>query len=106
MGVTHGVNMGLARLTQPAQVVPTIPAPPTVPAMPVRRWLDFAGYLARKHSISGDLLSQSSPPDKFAGGKKLRDLWQLTNLSANDFADEVACFYNLPRVKLPQLLDR
>jgi general secretion pathway protein E len=34
---------------------------------------------------------------------KLRDLWELTELSAGDFADEVARFYGQPRLSLPQL---
>jgi general secretion pathway protein E len=46
-------------------------------------------------------LNSSSPP---AGEKTLRDLWELTDLSANDFADEVARFHRLPRIGLPQLL--
>jgi general secretion pathway protein E len=40
-----------------------------------------------------------------AWDKTLRDLWAMTDLSANDFADEVARFYRLPRVTLPQLLE-
>jgi general secretion pathway protein E len=31
-------------------------------------------------------------------------LWELTELSANDFADEVAHFFKVPRVPLPDLL--
>jgi general secretion pathway protein E len=38
------------------------------------------------------------------GEKTLRDLWEMTDLSANDFADEVARFHRLPRMTLPQLL--
>ncbi len=67
-------------------------------------WLDFAGYLARKFVITGDLLSKSGSSDKTAGQTRFRDLWELTDLSASDFADEVARFYRLPRVSLEQLL--
>ena len=67
-------------------------------------WLDFAGYLARKFVITGDLLSKSGSSDKTAGQTRFRDLWELTDLSASDFADEVARFYRLPRVSLDQLL--
>src|SRR5262249_20619868 len=35
--------------------------------------------------------------------KTLRKLWEATDLSANDFADEVARFYGHPRITLPQL---
>jgi general secretion pathway protein E len=66
-------------------------------------WADFAAYLARKHSITGDLLlardATHHGPDR-----RLRELWELTELSANDFADEVGCFYKLPRLNLPELL--
>jgi hypothetical protein len=34
----------------------------------------------------------------------LRDLWELTDLSAEAFADEVAGFFGFPRLNLPQLL--
>jgi general secretion pathway protein E len=34
----------------------------------------------------------------------LRTLWEQSDLSANDFADEVAGFYRLPRTTLPDLL--
>jgi general secretion pathway protein E len=67
-------------------------------------WLDFAGYLVRKFVITSDLLSKSSSVAKKADAPRLRDLWELTDLSANDFADEVAGFYRLPRVGLQQLL--
>ncbi len=65
-------------------------------------WLDFAAYLARKYAITGDLLSRSL--DNSVAPKRLRDLWELTDLSANEFADEVAHFYRLPRLDLPRLL--
>ena len=80
------------------------PKPPASPAQPAGDWLEFAGYLARKHSITGDLLSKFGPAEGSARGKKLYDLWELTELSAGDFADEVAVFYKLPRVSLPQML--
>lgn len=67
-------------------------------------WLDFAGHLVRKFVVTGDLLSKSGSVDKTAGPTRLRDLWELTDLSANDFADEVARFYRLPRLGLQQLL--
>ena len=35
----------------------------------------------------------------------LRRLWELTDLSANDFADEVARFHALPRLNLAQLME-
>jgi general secretion pathway protein E len=37
-------------------------------------------------------------------GKPLQKLWQLTELSAHDFADAVARFFALPRLGLPELM--
>ncbi len=66
--------------------------------------LDFAGYLVRKAVITGNLLAKTGSVDKTPAPIKLRDLWELSDLSANDFADEVAHFYKLPRLGLQQLL--
>ena len=82
-----------------AEVNAALPAP----TGPAASWLEFASYLARRHSIIGDLLSQRGSAE-CGGEKRLRELWELTNLSASDFADEVARFYKLPRVNLPQLV--
>lgn len=76
--------------------------PVSVPTPVIAGWLDFASYLARKHSITGDVLSPSASPGR---ENKLRELFELTDLSENDFADEVASFYKLPRLDLPQLLE-
>ncbi len=71
-------------------------------AAPARGWLEFASHLTRKGAIKGDLISNANGvPDK---AKKLRELWELTELAASDFADEAARFYGLPRVDLPQLM--
>src|SRR5215472_7915746 len=37
-------------------------------------------------------------------GKPLQKLQQLTELSAHDFADEVARFFGWPRIALPELM--
>jgi general secretion pathway protein E len=65
---------------------------------------EFARYLAAKESIGGDLDSKLVSSDPRKAERKLRDLWELTGLSANDFAEEVARFYGLARVSLPQLV--
>jgi general secretion pathway protein E len=65
---------------------------------------EFARYLTDKNAIAGDLLSKLSSSDAHGRDPKLRDLWELTDLSANDFADEVARFYNLARLSLPDLV--
>ena len=73
-------------------------------ASPTGSWLEFAAYLARRHSITGNVLGSHSPTQTSFKDKKLKDLWQLTDFSSNAFADEVAGFYKLPRMELPQLL--
>jgi general secretion pathway protein E len=72
--------------------------------IPAGQSLEFMSYLARKHSITGDLLLESNPSGPPGKEKTLRYLWELTDLPASDFADEVAFFYKLPRLDLPQLL--
>jgi general secretion pathway protein E len=72
--------------------------------VPAADCLAFANYLARKHALSGDLFSNSASTVDAAKGKKLRSLWEMTEFSADDFADETARFYNLSRLDLPQLL--
>jgi len=84
-----------------APISQSAPARTTIPA---GQLLEFTGYLARKHSITGDLLTKFTSAGRSGKEKRLRDLWELTDLPANDFADEVAHFYKLPRLDLPQLL--
>ena len=79
-------------------------ASPRVPSVAVSQPLEFVGYLARKHAIAGNLLSNLTAPDRPGREKRLRDLWEVTDLSAEDFANEVAHFYKLPRIDLPQLI--
>jgi general secretion pathway protein E len=101
--------MKLAKLEPAALVEGVAPQlfPPSVPRRlsPAREsWLEFASYLARTHALTGDLLGKFSAAAKSRRQKKLRDLWEVSDLSASDFADEVARFFELPRVTLPQLL--
>jgi general secretion pathway protein E len=63
---------------------------------------EFVKYLLAKYPVPGD--SSAALSKGGSGEPKLRDLWQLTDLSANDFADEVASFYDLPRLSLPELM--
>jgi general secretion pathway protein E len=79
-------------------------APPRVSNVAVSQPLEFVGHLARKHAINGNLLSNLTGADRPGREKKLRDLWEVTELSADDFANEVAHFYKLPRLDLPQLI--
>ena len=66
---------------------------------------DFATHLAAKNHISGtDLDCELSSGRRENIELTVRKLWEMTDLSANDFADEVAGFYRLQRLTLPQLL--
>jgi len=64
----------------------------------------FARYLSNKRHITEDLNAHPESAAAASAELTLRRLWELTDLSANDFADEVARFYRLRRVALPQLL--
>ena len=71
--------------------------------MTVSRVADFADYLLSKSDIADEVDARADTPAG-DGQSALRKLWEQTDLSAGDFADEVARFYRLPRVGLPQLL--
>src|SRR5882672_1174413 len=64
---------------------------------------DFAKYLVSKNYIAGGLISKLDLPSGV--GQAVRRLWELTDLSANDFADEVARFYGVRRISLAELMD-
>jgi general secretion pathway protein E len=66
---------------------------------------DFAKYLVSKNYIAGDLVSKFDLPNAQNAGQTLRRLWELTDLSANDFADEVARFHSLHRLNLAELME-
>jgi general secretion pathway protein E len=62
----------------------------------------FANYLSGKNHLPPDAAARP----EIAGAREaaLRKLWEMTELPAHEFADEVAHFYKLPRASLPQLL--
>src|SRR5215470_4803810 len=68
---------------------------------------EFANHLRRKKHLAED----SALPNGGANGttqapgdRTLYRLWGLTDLSANDFADEVAGFFQAPRITLRDLM--
>src|SRR5277367_1895856 len=64
---------------------------------------EFANHLRGKNHLAGEVVlrdGSSTAPDE----RTLHKLWELTELSANDFADEVAQFFRVPRIPLPDLL--
>jgi general secretion pathway protein E len=65
---------------------------------------DFVRYLWNRGYIAADPGADRQDCDAASGEPKLKRLWQSTDLSANDFADEVARFYGLCRIQLPQLI--
>ena len=65
---------------------------------------EFVKYLGERHFNAASLLSKLNSAPRRNGEKTLRDLWEASDLSANDFAEEVARFYRLPRAGLPQLI--
>ncbi|MEJ0078885.1 MAG: ATPase, T2SS/T4P/T4SS family [Alphaproteobacteria bacterium] len=65
---------------------------------------EFAQYLTGRHINAAALLAKLNSGSRRADDKTLRDLYEASDLSANDFAEEVAAFYRLPRIALPQLV--
>ena len=71
--------------------------------MPADSAVKFASYLAAR-TRPGETIGQQAPIESRDGQGALRKIWESTELTAGDFADEVAGFYDLTRVRLPQLL--
>src|SRR5436190_4862444 len=65
---------------------------------------EFVKYLGERHFNAASLLSKLNAAPRRNGEKTLRDLWEASDISANDFAEDVAQFYRVPRVGLPQLI--
>jgi general secretion pathway protein E len=65
---------------------------------------DFASHLIANRHIVAEGGVRSLMSESRDGQSALRKLWELTELSAHEFADEVARFYRLQRSELPQLL--
>jgi general secretion pathway protein E len=64
----------------------------------------FSAYLSEKYSLAhGGRVLHAGQPDAPAS-RALREIWEATDLSAADFADEVAQFWNLQRITFPDLL--
>jgi general secretion pathway protein E len=75
--------------------------------MPAEVAHEFANYLRRKNHLGENSALPNSGANGGAqsqGDRTLHKLWGMTDLSANDFADEVASFFKTPRVALPDLL--
>ena len=90
----YGMTAAKQKSRSVAQAAPPLTA--------TRSWLEFVSALARKRAIKGDLLNSLSRSDPKRS--RMRELWELTELSASDFADDVADFYGLERIDLPQMM--
>jgi len=64
----------------------------------------FLRHLLGKNLISAELARSNT--ESLAGSTKqnLRQLWEVSDISAHDFAEEAASFYRLRRLTLPQLI--
>src|SRR5258708_12898174 len=71
--------------------------------MPTDLAHEFANYLRDRNHLPGDsaVLNGAAPSP---ANRALQKLWELTDLSANDFADEVAEIFQFPLITFPQLL--
>jgi len=65
---------------------------------------EFYHHLLNTHVIAGNSPSTFDISEARRTGKPLQKLWQLSELSAHDFADAVARFFALPRLGLPELM--
>jgi general secretion pathway protein E len=75
--------------------------------MPAEVAYEFADHLRRKNHLGENSALPAGGANGSApspGDRTLHQLWGLTDLSANDFADEVAGFFQVPRVALRDLL--
>jgi general secretion pathway protein E len=71
--------------------------------MPTDLAHEFANYLRDRNHLSGEgnVLNDAAQSPV---NRTLHKLWGQTDLSANDFADEVAGFFQVPRIALQELL--
>src|SRR2546429_8311795 len=65
---------------------------------------EFENYLSSKFRFTSGATSKFDTSTTQDTERTLRKLWESTDLSANDFANEVAEYYGLPRLSLPQLI--
>src|SRR5690348_2571505 len=65
---------------------------------------EFAARFCQKAGLKAeaDKLGRSGASGPAEGG--LRKLWEMSELSASEFADEVALFFELPRVTLQEMM--
>ena len=65
---------------------------------------NFHRHLLARLPVGGDKTAKFNLADARKTGKPLQSLWELSELSAHDFADEVARFFGLSLIGLPELM--
>ncbi len=65
---------------------------------------EFAQHLVNKNYLPSDRAPASFASSEGGAEPGLRKLWEATDLSAHGFADEVAHFYGMTRLSLPDLV--
>src|SRR5438105_3518953 len=95
----------VSRIKGPPFTTHFLPASRMVLSMTVNSLEDFTKYLLHKNVLSRDYTSKLDKGEGNSRDASIRRLWELSELGANDFADEVAHFFALPRINLPELLD-
>src|ERR1700687_2002997 len=64
----------------------------------------FRQHLLEKYSLPPKARARVENPANSNLARPLRELWEATDLSAAEFADEVAIYWGVVRLSLPQLL--
>jgi general secretion pathway protein E len=64
----------------------------------------FGAYLSEKYSLPAGMRAANAAQTGAPAVKALRELWERTELSASEFADEVSRFWHLQRIGLMELL--
>ena len=74
------------------------------PSRPADSLQDFYDDLSKRHLLAASRGERFNAAEAYRLGKPLQKLWQLTETSASEFADEVARFFVLPRIGLADLM--
>src|SRR6202166_1541658 len=64
----------------------------------------FRRHLLEKYSLPPKARARVERPSNSTLARPLRELWEATDLSAAEFADEVSDYWGVVRLSLPQLL--
>jgi general secretion pathway protein E len=74
------------------------------PSQPGDLLQNFHQHLRDRQLLAGDAALRFNIAEARRNGKPLQKLWQLSETSAQEFADEVADFFALPRFGLAELM--